>query len=76
MYASFYKNSSDEELNSVFKPNDCTDRKACLLRVINDKDFATLQVEFMTMYFATIYLPKGSLLCTMGDTYRVIHMVM
>jgi hypothetical protein len=75
-YEMFYKNSAVEELNSDFKPSDCTDTEACLLRVVNDKDFATLQVEFKAMYFATIYLPKGSLLCAMRDKYRVVNMVM
>jgi len=76
VHVTFYENSSDEELNSDFKPIDCIHREACLLRVVNDNDFATRQVEFMTMYFATICLLKGSLLCNMRDTYRVIDTVM
>jgi hypothetical protein len=76
-YESFYKrNNSDEEMSNDFKPSDCTDTETCLLRVVNDKDFATLQVEYMAMYFATIYLPKGSLLCSMRDKYRAVRTVM
>jgi hypothetical protein len=77
LYNFYFESSGDElEMNDDFHSRDCTDKDACVLRVINDKDFATLQTEFMMMYFATIYLPKGNLLCTLRDNFRVIDFVM
>jgi hypothetical protein len=76
LYGQFFDNSTqDVELDRLFKPTDCADRELCLLRVVNDNDFATLQVEFMTMYFVTIYLQKQSLLCYLKDNFRVIDIV-
>jgi hypothetical protein len=72
----FGSNAKDQGMNGDFHPIDCSDVEACFLRVVNGDDFATLQTEFMAMYFATIYLPKGSLLCTLRDNFRVIDTVM
>jgi hypothetical protein len=77
LYDLFFETSSEDVgENRHFTPSNCTDREACLLRVINDNDFATLQIEFMTMYFVTIYLQKESLLCALKDNFRVIDIVM
>lgn len=77
LYEMFFEGTlEDAGNNRHFSPSNCNDTDTCLLRVVNDRDFATLQVEFMAKYFETIYLPKEGLLCTLQDTFRVVDIVM
>jgi hypothetical protein len=77
LYNFFFGSSAkNQEIIGDFHPIDCIDMEACFLRVVNGDDFATLQTEFMAMYFTTIYLPRGSLLCSLRDNFRVLNSVM
>jgi hypothetical protein len=55
----------------------CSDHKECLLKLLKDSKFATLQVEFFAKYFVTVYLPrKEHLLCSLPDYFRIFNVAM
>jgi hypothetical protein len=74
----FFENYSEFfQRENLFRSTRCLNHDECLLRLLKDCDFATLQVEFFAKYFTSVYLPrKENLLCSLNDYYRIVYIVM
>jgi hypothetical protein len=73
----FENYSEFDTRGTSFRSTLCLSYEECLLRTLKGSNFATLQVEFFSTRFTTVYLPrKEQLLCSLNDYYRIIYVVM